>query len=185
MNLDEIYKRLEVIDSERATLEEAILGIDLKLEEVKLEQITTGVMPNVKWLYRAKYALGCKKIELKKLNIERESLKRMAKAKEKERNQIRTESFERIFVKIAKDYLAYEEFQKIKNLANDFIENKNNIEEKEVRTIKKGTSWSKEDEKYLKENYKNATIEELSIALGRSENAIKSKIQIIKKKAKS
>ena len=41
------------------------------------------------------------------------------------------------------------------------------------------------DEKYLKENYKNATIEELSIALGRSENAIKSKIQIIKKKAKS
>ena len=148
MNLDEIYKRLEVIDSERATLEEAILGIDLKLEEVKLEQITTGVMPNVKWLYRAKHALGCKKIELKKLNIERESLKRMAKAKEKERNQIRTESFERIFI------------------------NKNEIN-------------FGFDEKYLKENYKNATIEELSIALGRSENAIKSKIQIIKKKAKS
>lgn len=133
MNLDEIYKRLEVIDSERATLEEAILGIDLKLEEVKLEQITTGVIPNVKWLYRAKYALGCKKIELKKLNIERESLKRMAKAKEKERNQIRTESFERIFVKIAKDYLAYEEFQKIKNLANEIIAKQRRVNMKIIK----------------------------------------------------
>lgn len=62
--------------------------------------------------------------------------------------------------------------------ANKFTYQYNENEEK---VVKKGTPWSKEDEEYLKENYKNATIEELSIALGRSENSIKSKIQIIKK----
>lgn len=183
MNLDATYKRLEEIDQERIELEEAILSIDLRLEEVRIEQISTGNMPNIKWLYRAKHALGCKKIELKKLNIERESLKRIAKVKEKEQIKIRTECFERNFINVAKDILSKEEFNKIKTLALEHIDNKEVAGEKEVK-IKKGSSWTKEDEEYLKNNYKNSTIEELSLTLGRSENAIKSKIQVIKKKEK-
>lgn len=175
MNLDAINKRLEEIEQRKIELEEAILSIDLKLEEVKLEQITTGNMPNTKWLYRAKHALGCKKIELKKLNIERESLKKIAKLKEKEQIQIRTECFERNFINVAKEILSKEEFDKIKKLALKLTD------EKEVKE-NRGTLWSKEDEEYLKNNYKNSTIEELSITLGRSENAIRSKVQIIKKK---
>lgn len=58
----------------------------------------------------------------------------------------------------------------------------NTVKEVENKVVKKGTSWSKEDEEYLKENYKNSTIEELSITLGRSENSIRSKIQVIKKR---
>ena len=42
-----------------------------------------------------------------------------------------------------------------------------------------------ENDAYVKENYKNATIEELSITLGRSEKSIKSRIQRIKKSSEN
>ncbi|WP_404988203.1 hypothetical protein [Clostridium culturomicium] len=188
MNIDnDNLKNLEEIDNKRMELEEAIFSIELKLEEVKINQMTMGVIPNTAWLYRAKHALGCKKLELKKLNIEREKLKRLIKAESKEQVQVRTKCFERNFLNAAKEILLPEEFIKIKTLANELTDNQNGnntVKETEVNQMKNGTAWSKEDIEYLKENYKNATIEELSLTLGRSENSIRSKIQVIKKKCK-
>lgn len=188
MNIDnDNLKNLEEIDNKRMELEEAIFSIELKLEEVKINQMTMGVIPDMAWLYRAKHALGCKKIELKKLNIEREKLKRSIKAESKEQVQVRTKCFERNFINIAKEILLPEEFLKIKTLANELTDNQNYInsaKENDINQTKSGTVWSKEDIDYLKENYKNATIEELGLTLGRSENSIRSKLQVIKKRDK-
>lgn len=188
MNIDnDNLKKLEEIDTKRMELEEAIFSIELKLEEVKINQVTMGVIPDMAWLYRAKHALGCKKLEVKKLNIEREKLKIAIKAESKEKVQIRTKCFERNFINAAKEILLPEDFLKIKTLANELTDNQNDtnsVKENEISQTKNGTAWSKEDVEYLKENYKNATIEELSLTLGRSENSIRSKIQVIKKKCK-
>lgn len=184
-NTDERIKRIEEIAIEKIELEEAILGITLKLEETKINQMTLGIMPDTSWLYRAKYALGTKKIQLKKLNIEYEKLKRIFRQERVAIHNERGREFERTFVRLAKELLEKEEFEKIKNLANEIADKQNevdNIKEVEQKAVNKGTSWSKEDEEYLKENYKNSTIEELSITLGRSENSIRSKIQVIKKR---
>lgn len=166
-------------------MEEAILGIDLKLEEAKINQMTLGIMPDTSWLYRAKHALGIKKIQLKRLNLEYEKLKRIFRQERVAAHNAREKEFERTFIRIAKETLVKEEFEKIKNLANEIIDKQNEVnkvKEVENKVVKKVTSWFKEDEEYLKENYKNATIEELAIALGRSENSIRSKIQVIKKR---
>ena len=186
-NTDERIKRIEEIALEKIELEEAILGITLKLEEAKINQMTLGIMPDTSWLYRAKHALGIKKIQLKKLNLEYEKLKRIFRQERVAIHNERGREFEKVFLRVAKEVLAQEEFEKIKRLANEITDKQNevdNVKEVEPKVAKKGTSWSKEDEEYLKENYKNATIEELSIELGRSENSIRSKIQIIKKRSK-
>lgn len=189
-NVDEMIIRLEEIGLEKLELEDAVLKINLKLEETKVNQITLGIMPDTAWLYRTKHALGIKKIQLKKLNIEYEKIKRVLKQERILIHNERSKNFERNFVKVAKEILSVEDFEKIKNLANEITNSQIEVdnskefskEEDEPKVVKKGTAWSKEDEEYLKENYKNATIEELSIALGRSENSIRSKIQVIKKR---
>ncbi|WP_133017039.1 hypothetical protein [Clostridium cuniculi] len=184
-NTDERIKRIEEIALEKIELEEAILGIDLQIEEAKINQMTLGIMPDTSWLYRAKHALGIKKIQLKRLNLEYEKLKRIFRQERVAVHNAREKEFERAFVRVAKELLAKEEFEKIKNLVNEITDKQNevdNVKEVDQKVVKKGTSWSKEDEEYLKENYKNATIEELSVTLGRSENSIRSKIQVIKKR---
>lgn len=184
-NIDEVIKRTEEIALEKIELEEAILEIALQLEEAKINQITLGIMPDTSWLYRAKHALGKKKLQVKILNMEYERLKRISRQERVAIHNERGREFERTFVKVAKELLEKEEFEKIKSLADEIVDNKkivNNVKEDENKVVKKGTSWSKEDEEYLKENYKNSTIEELSITLGRSENSIRSKIQVIKKR---
>lgn len=185
-NVDERIIRLDEIALERAELEEAILKMELKLEETKVNQMTLSIMPDTAWLFRIKHALGMKKIQLKRLNVEYEKIKRVLKQERILNHDKRSKSFEGNFVKVAKEILAVEDFEKIKNLANDItnsqieVEKSNEVNKEKV--VKKGAAWSKEDQEYLKENYKNATIEELSIALGRSENSIRSKIQAIKKR---
>lgn len=194
MTIDEKIIRLEEIGLEKLELEDAILKINLKLEETKVNQMTLGIMPDTAWLYRTKHALGIKKIQLKKLNIEYEKLRRSLKQERILAHDKRDKTFERNFLKVAKEILPEESFEKIKNLANEITHsqievgnlnesNKEKENEQEQKVVKKGTAWTKEDEEYLKENYKNATIEELSIALGRSENSIRSKIQVIKKRS--
>ncbi len=188
LNTDERIKRIEEIALEKIELEEAILGITLKLEEVKINQMTLGIMPDTSWLYRAKHALGIKKIQLKKLNLEYEKLKRIFRQERVAVHNERGREFEKVFLKVAKEVLEKEVFEKIKNLANEITDKQNEVDDRkevEVKVVKKGTSWSKEDEEYLKENYKNATIEELSITLGRSEKSIKSRIQRIKKSSEN
>lgn len=191
MTTDERIIRLDEIALERAELEEAILKMELKLEETKVNQMTLGIIPDTAWLYRHKHALGMKKIQLKRLNVEYEKIKRLLKQERILIHDKRAKSFEGNFVKVAKEILSVDDFEKIKNLANEITNNQIEVDklneadkenENEEKVVKKGTPWSKEDEEYLKENYKNATIEELSISLGRSENSIKSKIQIIKKR---
>ena len=182
---DEMINRLDEIALEKVELEEAILAIELKLEEAKINQMTLGIMPDTSWLYRAKHALGIKKIQLKKLNIEYSKLNRVLK---KERTILfneRVKDFRNNFIKAAKEILSDEEFEKIKILASEITDNQNDVDtsrEFEPKVVRKGATWSEEDEAYLKANYKNATIEELSLTLGRSENAIRSKIQVIKKR---
>lgn len=182
---DERIKRIEEITLEKIELEEAILGIDLQIEEAKINQITLGIMPDTSWLYRAKHALGIKKIQLKRLNLEYEKLKRILRQERVAIHNAKAKEVDRIFVSVAKEVLPQEEFERIITLANEIIEKQNEVyNSKDIgnKVVKQGTAWSKEDEEYLKENYKNATIEELSITLGRSENSIKSKIQVIKKR---
>ncbi len=192
-NTDERIIRLEEIGIEKLELEDAILKINLKLEETKINQMTLGIMPNTSWLYRTKHALGIKKIQLKKLNIEYEKIKRELRKERTLAHNEKSKTFERNFLKVSKEILPEETYEKIRNLADEITNNQieinkvNEVNEdssNEIKVIKKGTAWSKEDEEYLKENYKNATIEELSIELGRSENSIRSKIQIIKKRSK-
>ncbi|MDB1955389.1 hypothetical protein PMY38_10075 [Clostridium tertium] len=190
MTTDERIIRLDEIALERAELEEAILKMELKLEETKVNQMTLGIIPDTAWLYRHKHALGMKKIQLKRLNVEHEKIKRLLRQERTLAHNERSKTFERNFLKVAKEILPEETYEKIRNLADEITSNQietnksseaDKENENEEKAVKKGTPWSKEDEEYLKENYKNATIEELSIALGRSENSIKSKIQIIKK----
>ena len=190
MTTDERIIRLDEIALERAELEEAILKMELKLEETKVNQMTLGIIPDTAWLYRHKHALGMKKIQLKRLNVEHEKIKRLLRQERTLAHNERSKTFERNFLKVAKEILPEETYEKIRNLADEITSNQietnksseaDKENENEEKAVKKGTQWSKEDEEYLKENYKNATIEELSIALGRSENSIKSKIQIIKK----
>lgn len=190
MTTDERIIRLDEIALERAELEEAILKMELKLEETKVNQMTLGIIPDTAWLYRHKHALGMKKIQLKRLNVEHEKIKRLLRQERTFAHNERSKTFERNFLKVAKEILSEETYEKIRNLADEITSNQietnksseaDKENENEEKAVKKGTPWSKEDEEYLKENYKNATIEELSIALGRSENSIKSKIQIIKK----
>jgi hypothetical protein len=190
MTTDERIIRLDEIALERAELEEAILKMELKLEETKVNQMTLGIIPDTAWLYRHKHALGMKKIQLKRLNVEHEKIKRLLRQERTFVHNERSKTFERNFLKVAKEILSEETYEKIRNLADEITSNQietnksseaDKENENEEKVVKKGTPWSKEDEEYLKENYKNATIEELSIALGRSENSIKSKIQIIKK----
>ena len=190
MTTDERIIRLDEIALERAELEEAILKMELKLEETKVNQMTLGIIPDTAWLYRHKHALGMKKIQLKRLNVEHEKIKRLLRQERTFAHNERSKTFERNFLKVAKEILSEETYEKIRNLADEITSNQietnksseaDKENENEEKAVKKGTQWSKEDEEYLKENYKNATIEELSIALGRSENSIKSKIQIIKK----
>ena len=182
---DEMINRLDEIALEKVELEEAILAIELKLEETKINQMTLGIMPDTSWLYIAKHSLGIKKIQLKKLNIEYSKLNRVLK---KERTILfneRVKDFRNNFIKAAKEILSDEEYERIKILANEITDNKNDVDtskEVESNVVRKGAPWSKEDEEYLKANYKNSTIEELSLTLGRSENAIRSKIQVIKKR---
>lgn len=191
MTTDERIIRLDEIALERAELEEAILKMELKLEETKVNQMTLGIIPDTAWLYRHKHALGMKKIQLKRLNVEHEKIKRLLRQERTFAHNERSKTFERNFLKVAKEILPEETYEKIRNLADEITSNQieanklseaDKENENEEKVVKKGTPWSKEDEEYLKENYKNATIEELSIALGRSENSIKSKIQIIKKR---
>lgn len=191
MTTDEMIIRLEEIGIEKLELENAILKINLKLEETKVNQMTLGIMPNTSWLYRTKHAVGIKKIQLKKLNIEYEKLKRELRKERTLAHNERSKTFERNFLKVAKEILPEEIYEKIKNLADEITSNQieinksneiNKEDDNKPKVVKKGIAWSKEDEEYLKENYKNATIEELSIALGRSENSIRSKIQVIKKR---
>ena len=191
MTTDERIIRLDEIALERAELEEAILKMELKLEETKVNQMTLGIIPDTAWLYRHKHALGMKKIQLKRLNVEHEKIKRLLRQERTLAHNERSKTFERNFLKVAKEILPEETYEKIRNLADEITSNQieanksseaDKENENEEKVVKKGTPWSKEDEEYLKENYKNATIEELSIALGRSENSIKSKIQIIKKR---
>ena len=191
MTTDERIIRLDEIALERAELEEAILKMELKLEETKVNQMTLGIIPDTAWLYRHKHALGIKKIQLKRLNVEHEKIKRLLRQERTFAHNERSKTFERNFLKVAKEILSEETYEKIRNLADEITSNQietnksseaDKENENEEKVVKKGTPWSKEDEEYLKENYKNATIEELSIALGRSENSIKSKIQIIKKR---
>ena len=191
MTTDERIIRLDEIALERAELEEAILKMELKLEETKVNQMTLGIIPDTAWLYRHKHALGMKKIQLKRLNVEHEKIKRLLRQERTFAHNERYKTFERNFLKVAKEILSEETYEKIRNLADEITSNQietnksseaDKENENEEKVVKKGTPWSKEDEEYLKENYKNATIEELSIALGRSENSIKSKIQIIKKR---
>lgn len=191
MTTDEMIIRLEEIGIEKLELEDAILKINLKLEETKVNQMTLGIMPNTSWLYRTKHAVGIKKIQLKKLNIEYEKLKRELRKERTLAHNERSKTFERNFLKIAKEILPEEIYEKIRNLADEITSNQieinksneiNKEDDDKPKVVKKGIAWSKEDEEYLKENYKNATIEELSIALGRSENSIRSKIQLIKKR---
>ncbi|MEN8079403.1 hypothetical protein ABFP60_20835 [Clostridioides difficile] len=191
LNIDERVIRLEEIGIEKLELEDAILKINLKLEETKINQMTLGIMPNTSWLYRTKHALGIKKIQLKKLNIEYEKIKRELRKERTLAHNEKSKTFERNFLKVAKEILPEETYEKIRNLADEITNNQieinkvNEVNEEnnnEPKVIKKGTAWSKEDEEYLKENYKNSTIEELSITLGRSENSIRSKIQVIKKR---
>ena len=184
---DEIITRLNEIDFEKVELEEGILGIELQIEEAKIKQMTLGIMPDTSWLYRAKHALGIKKIQLKKLNVEYSKLNRALK---KERTILfneRVKDFRNNFIKAAKEILSDEEYERIKILATAITEEQNDNEistpkEVDYKVARKGIPWSEEDESYLKENYKNSTIEELSITLGRSENAIRSRIQVIKKR---
>lgn len=191
MTTDERIIRLDEIALERAELEEAILKMELKLEETKVNQMTLGIIPDTAWLYRHKHALGMKKIQLKRLNVEHEKIKRLLRQERTLAHNERSKTFERNFLKVAKEILPEETYEKIRNLADEITSNQiaanklseaDRENENEEKVVKKGTPWSKEDEEYLKENYKNATIEELCIALGRSENSIKSKIQIIKKR---
>jgi hypothetical protein len=191
MTTDERIIRLDEIALERAELEEAILKMELKLEETKVNQMTLGIIPDTAWLYRHKHALGMKKIQLKRLNVEHEKIKRLLRQERTLAHNERSKTFERNFLKVAKEILPEETYEKIRNLADEITSNQieanksseaDKENENEEKVVKKGTPWSKEDEEYLKENCKNATIEELSIALGRSENSIKSKIQIIKKR---
>lgn len=182
---DEIITRLDEIDFEKVELEEGILGIELQIEEAKIKQMTLGIMPDTSWLYRAKHALGIKKIQLKKLNIEYSKLNRVLKKEKTILFNERVKDFRNNFIKAAKEILSDEEYERIKILANEITDNKNDVDtskEVESKVVRKGAPWSKEDEEYLKANYKNATIEELSLTLGRSENAIRSKIQVIKKR---
>ena len=190
MTTDERIIRLDEIALEKVELEEAILKMELKLEETKVNQMTLGIIPDTAWLYRHKHALGMKKIQLKRLNVEHEKIKRLLRQERTFAHNERSKTFERNFLKVAKEILSEETYEKIRNLADEITSNQietnksseaDKENENEEKAVKKGTPWSKEDEEYLKENYKNATIEELSIALGRSENSIKSKIQIIKK----
>lgn len=190
-NVDERIIRLDEIALERAGLEEAILKMELKLEETKVNQMTLGIMPDAAWLFRHKHALGMKKIQLKRLNVEYEKIKRLLRQERTLAHNERSKTFERNFLKVAKEILPEETYEKIRNLADEITSNQievsksSEVEKEEVneqKIVKKGTAWSKEDEEYLEENYKNATIEELSITLGRSENSIRSKIQVIKKR---
>lgn len=140
---DERIKRLDEIALEKIELEEAILGITLKLEETKINQMTLGIMPDTSWLYRAKHALGIKKIQLKKLNIEYEKLKRIFRQERVAIHNERGREFERTFVRVAKELLEKEEFEKIKNLANEITDKQNevdNVKEVEQKVVKKGTS---------------------------------------------
>ncbi|WP_099346256.1 hypothetical protein [Clostridium tertium] len=174
MTTDERIIRLDEIALERAELEEAILKMELKLEETKVNQMTLGIIPDTAWLYRHKHALGMKKIQLKRLNVEHEKIKRLLRQERTFAHNERSKTFERNFLKVAKEILSEETYEKIRNLADEITSNQietnksseaDKENENEEKVVKKGTPWSKEDEEYLKENYKNATIEELSIAL--------------------
>lgn len=175
--MEERYNELITL---RCELEEDIAKIKLKLDEAKTKFYITGIMSNSNWFYRAKYALEMKKLELKKANAEFEQLKRNMKVQRKNAHEINTRTFEREFMNISKIILSKEEYLKILNLTHESV-NKNSDAKKDLKTIK-GIKWTREDEKYLENNYKNFTIEELALELDRTENSIRSKIRVIKKR---
>ena len=179
VEMEERYTELQILKSE---LEEDIIKIKLKIDEAKTKFYVTGIMSNSNWFYRAKYALEMKKLELKKVNAEFEQLKRKMKIQRKNENEISTRAFEREFMNISKIILTKDEYLKILNLTHESI-NKNNEAKKEQKNSA-GIKWTREDEKYLEANYRNFTIEELALELNRSENSIRSKIKVIKRKSK-
>ena len=122
-NVDERIIRLDEIALERAELEEAILKMELKLEETKINQMTLGIMPDTTWLYRHKHALGIKKIQLKRLNVEYEKIKRLLRQERILTHNERFKTFERNFLKIAKEILPGETYEKIRNLADEITSN--------------------------------------------------------------
>lgn len=172
------YDKLIMLKSE---LEEDIAKIKLQLDEAKTKFYLTGIISNSTWFNKAKYALEMKKLELRKVNVEFEQLKRTMRIQNKSENNIKTRTFERTFMNISKVILDQEEYCKILNLTHEAV-NKIDKSKKEELKITRSIKWTKEDEEYLFENHKNATIEELAATLNRSENSVRSKLQTMKKK---
>lgn len=84
---------------------------------------------------------------------------------------------------LLKEIITRQGIRSIEVSEEEFHKTKNSKDEKGLKTVK-GIKWTKEDKKYLENNYKNFTIEELALELNRTENSIRSKIQVIKKKIK-
>ena len=114
MDIKNLMERLEEIDCEKNELEQAIFKINLKLEEVRVNQQTLGIIPNTSWLYRTKHALGIKKLQLKKLNMDQNRIRKTISYMEKENERItkdeRCKRFERIFIKIAEEVLSSDDY---------------------------------------------------------------------------
>ena len=163
-------------------LEQDIINIKTQLNKAKANYHLTGEMSDSKWFSNANYALYMKKLELKKINAEFEKLKRTMKQKRQDTHNEKAKTFEREFMHISKEILPIDEYFKILSLTQERV-NQNGKTAKEEKTFKVAR-WTAEDEKYLEDNYKNFTIEELALELNRSENAIKSRIQMIKKRNK-
>ncbi len=162
--------------NKKLELEEKISKIKFQIDEAKTKYLLTGVMSDIKWFNKAKYALEMNKLELKKVNAEYEKHKREMKIKAKEVNINNNKTFERMFMDICKEELTKEEYLRITSITKDRI---GKVDNTVKRTIPK--RWTLEEEEYLKRNYSNKTIEEMAIYLGRSESAIKNKFYIIKK----
>ena len=163
--------------NKKLELEEKISKIKLQIDEAKTKFLLTGIISNTNWFNKAKYALEMSKLELKKVNAEYEKHKREMKIDRAKSNMNNSKTFERMFIDTCKEELTKEEYLRIVSITKDRISKVDN-------TVKRAIPkrWTLEEEEYLKSNYRNKTIEEMVLCLGRSESSIKSKLYTIKRK---
>ena len=167
----------------KLVLEEKAKKIKLQIDEARYEYLSTGVMSDTKWFNKARYALDMTKMELKRVNAEYEKCKREMKKERVESNKQKSMTYDRAFIDVCKEVLSSAQFSQIAYKAKLKMDKKDEVVSKHDKSINK--SWSRDEEIFLLENYKNYTMEELALYMNKSVNAVKSKLIVLKKKGVS
>ena len=100
-----------------------------------------------------------------------------------ESNKQKSMTYDRAFIDVCKEVLSSAQFSQIAYKAKLKMDKKDEVVSKHDKSINK--SWSRDEEIFLLENYKNYTMEELALYMNKSVNAVKSKLIVLKKKGAS